>query len=645
MMSRVKVSKRQDSKPAKTKGKSKGKSKATKKKARKKQEPISGFDIVAEVISESDDQMVLEVADEIGKQEPEGGIHAHVLDRESKSTLLDGDHSHVFKLPDGSLIASEVDGQHSHQLMEEGMEQVWGGRHVHVVRLLDGTELRTEADGEHHHELQVSTTAPSGLHIHALALPGGAVIESLSPGQFFELMEERQAQAKADKELEKRIVERDGKWCAVSEDGSRSFGCYDTRAEAAERLRQVEAAVAAQKNSTEFPEVLKAGAEMPLAGSGLPASLEEIIPAEFRYWTKKNDEARAMRDALVYSGFITEEDVQVVDGQLRRVEMRMFLYEPENDKAPEPFLTKFRESMNARLRKVRFTVSRQVWKSGRKAVHLILDDPRGGIETWTWDHNPRKLVGTVRYQKRQAKDLLTFAGEVSIGKKIGGEDVNGTRSIPSTFEIIDSGTANMVGASTMRKVRLNGEKTSGDFALQIEEPGSVFWTIAERKVRRAEKGEALDFLLKRFGNVEDTDELVDMFEPVNAISESALGEIRRRLSEEGEQRIAVGIVLEPEVKDAQDDIYSEDEVKRAAADYMKNHERLKLMHEGESINDRVTLLGSYITKESFSVGDETVAKGTWIAVLFVPDAELWSSLKSGALGGLSIGGSAIRRPA
>jgi len=46
-----------------------------------------------------------------------------------------------------------------------------------------------------------------------------------------------------------KIVQREGQWCAVSADGSRSFGCYDTRAEAAERLRQVEAAKAAKGDS------------------------------------------------------------------------------------------------------------------------------------------------------------------------------------------------------------------------------------------------------------------------------------------------------------------------------------------------------------------------------------------------------------
>jgi hypothetical protein len=42
-----------------------------------------------------------------------------------------------------------------------------------------------------------------------------------------------------------RIEQHGLQWCAVSEDGSRSLGCYDTEAEARERLRQVEAAVEA----------------------------------------------------------------------------------------------------------------------------------------------------------------------------------------------------------------------------------------------------------------------------------------------------------------------------------------------------------------------------------------------------------------
>ncbi len=37
-----------------------------------------------------------------------------------------------------------------------------------------------------------------------------------------------------------RIVERDDEWCVVSEDGDREFGCFETREEAVQRLREVE---------------------------------------------------------------------------------------------------------------------------------------------------------------------------------------------------------------------------------------------------------------------------------------------------------------------------------------------------------------------------------------------------------------------
>ena len=44
-----------------------------------------------------------------------------------------------------------------------------------------------------------------------------------------------------------KIVKRGAQWCAVSEDGSHSMGCYPTEAQAKERLRQVEAAKAVKK--------------------------------------------------------------------------------------------------------------------------------------------------------------------------------------------------------------------------------------------------------------------------------------------------------------------------------------------------------------------------------------------------------------
>ena len=38
---------------------------------------------------------------------------------------------------------------------------------------------------------------------------------------------------------EKKIKKEDGKYCVYSKDGKRNFGCYSTRKEAENRLRQI----------------------------------------------------------------------------------------------------------------------------------------------------------------------------------------------------------------------------------------------------------------------------------------------------------------------------------------------------------------------------------------------------------------------
>jgi hypothetical protein len=48
------------------------------------------------------------------------------------------------------------------------------------------------------------------------------------------------AEGASPNRLAARVVQREGEWCVLSEDGSHSFGCYDTEARARERLLQVE---------------------------------------------------------------------------------------------------------------------------------------------------------------------------------------------------------------------------------------------------------------------------------------------------------------------------------------------------------------------------------------------------------------------
>ena len=110
-----------------------------------------------------------------------------------------------------------------------------------------------------------------------------------------------------------------------------------------------------------------------------------------------------------------------------------------------------------------------------------------------------------------------------------------------------------------------------------------------------------------------------------------------------DERYVLGIVLEPEVVDAQGDIYSADEIRAAAHRFMEEFGGLGLMHRLR-VNDQVKVLESYLAPTDFTIGELTVRKGTWMLAVRVLSDELWDRVKSGDLTGFSIGGSARRVP-
>ncbi len=111
----------------------------------------------------------------------------------------------------------------------------------------------------------------------------------------------------------------------------------------------------------------------------------------------------------------------------------------------------------------------------------------------------------------------------------------------------------------------------------------------------------------------------------------------------GEERYVLGIVLEPETVDAQDDIYSAAEIRDAAHRFMEQYQNIGLMHRG-LVNGRVKILESYLAPTSFTLDGTQVRKGTWLLAVRVLDDDLWVQVKSGELTGLSMGGSAARAP-
>ncbi|OHD18508.1 MAG: hypothetical protein A2Y38_13905 [Spirochaetes bacterium GWB1_59_5] len=112
----------------------------------------------------------------------------------------------------------------------------------------------------------------------------------------------------------------------------------------------------------------------------------------------------------------------------------------------------------------------------------------------------------------------------------------------------------------------------------------------------------------------------------------------------GEERFVLGVVLEPETRDSQGDIYSEEEIRQAAHQFMEYFHNLGFMHR-LLINGKAKILESYIALVDFEIDGQKVKKGSWLLGARILDTELWNGIKEGTIAAWSIGGSALKVPA
>jgi len=127
----------------------------------------------------------------------------------------------------------------------------------------------------------------------------------------------------------------------------------------------------------------------------------------------------------------------------------------------------------------------------------------------------------------------------------------------------------------------------------------------------------------------------------------------KKQSEE-EERIIFGIVLEPNDgekrgipldPDAHGDIYSQEDVKKAAYSFMEDDDagNRGYMHQF-FMNDDFTLLENFVTKGKTEVDTENgpikLRKGTWVISVRVNSDAVWTMIKNKEITGFSIGGTA-----
>lgn len=377
-------------------------------------------------------------------------------------------------------------------------------------------------------------------------------------------------------------------------------------------------------------DAVQKGVMPPEGVSALPPSIEAVVPFAFRYWTMKGDDAKKARDALVGTSLFAEGVVKMVDNEHRLCVSRLYLWEPDEAELgkrefamPDPGPTEPGYAFQCE----------RCDEPAERALVLLADPVAKRVE--------HELVCGACCTKA----LVSADEPAPVVKAV---------SVEEAFAALDD---TLIG-KTVRVTADTGESAVGKVLAEAEGNALVLFADGERR------------MVARHRCSEPTDTVAKGLLPVSLRSKAcAPGEkpraktkadpltkflakehqVRFAKAKEGdekakaEERFVYGIVLEPETVDAQQDIYSADEIRNAAHAFMEKFRTIGLMHKG-AINDKVKILESFIAPADFEVEGAPVKAGTWVMAVKVVDDELWKAVKGGDFTGFSIGGSAIRKP-
>ena len=620
------------------------------------------------------------------------GSHDHEIDEGGAQTRLGGMHQHVFRVPGGDYLITDISGGHEHSVYpayQEADELYTGtcGEHVHTVTLSDGTVLKTEIDGWHSHCFHLKTdqtdpeetSEPQGQHRHRLVLPNGVVLMSSMPGDDLEVLSREAGNAAFRANMAKGYpqsptakgtaeivvkdnkpgvrltlgfddshyvvdldVARKGAEVDSAEAAAHGFGLSGyrymrpllgelhkarvskraTRVDTTKNLDDLEvtwglqtetlkeafltgsiftgvlvlrkgsAGWSAELSRTATPQVLAKGAPLPPPGySALPLSLQKACPPELSFWTAKVSElAKQQRDTLAVSRYFDAENLAQVGGPLHKVERRtsVHLYDPKAARAEL-------RTYAGEVRKLLPETAKPVVLKGDAWAEAVC--PEGGV-----------LV-------IEADDAAAVAG---------------LAKTDDPFLVIAEDTA-----ANRRALAGLGQVFKVDHP---EAETRVF--VASYDLGLAKCSEAVVPVAEMAApEVKVLTTNVD-----KALAVASGGQYRRVLAkaaDDSDERFVLGVVLEPDTVDAQQDIYDAPTIRKAAHLYMERYQNMGLQHK-ELVNDRVILLESYIAPVDMTIGGQAVKAGSWVMGVRFDDAELWKGVKSGKITGFSIGGYATR---
>ncbi|MCM3699201.1 XkdF-like putative serine protease domain-containing protein [Paenibacillus macerans] len=105
-----------------------------------------------------------------------------------------------------------------------------------------------------------------------------------------------------------------------------------------------------------------------------------------------------------------------------------------------------------------------------------------------------------------------------------------------------------------------------------------------------------------------------------------------------EKRIVIGVVYQPDTPDAHDDQMSAEEIEKAAHLFMENQHTYNIDKQHDLEADKGYVVESYIAPCDMEIGDQVIAKGSWVAGVKVTDDDTWDGIKKGEITGFSMWG-------
>lgn len=114
-------------------------------------------------------------------------------------------------------------------------------------------------------------------------------------------------------------------------------------------------------------------------------------------------------------------------------------------------------------------------------------------------------------------------------------------------------------------------------------------------------------------------------------------DVKILVNKEDAKQLVYGVVYEPNVPDAHNDMMEAEEIEKAAHKFLADYRNIDKQHDFQSGYGEV--VESYIAPQDFEVGGEVIKKGSWVLVTKADD-ETWEAIQKGEITGYSMAGMA-----